>query len=178
MKVCLYGAGSRKIDEKYLKEGYRLGQSLSLKGHTLVFGAGSHGMMGAVSQAFKDNNAPILGISTVFMDEFEKVCQYCDKLILAETMDERKVLFVENSDCFIVSPGGIGTLDELFEILTLKRLERVDKPVIIFNIDGFYNSLIQLIKDMKNEGFVYENIENLFFVSSSVDEIVEYLDKF
>ena len=176
MRVCLYGAGSNKIEDKYLDEGYLLGKSLSENNHSLVFGAGSGGMMGAVSRGFRDNSGEILGISTVFMKDYEDICDYCSEIIYAKSMDERKKLFVEKSDCFIVAPGGIGTLDEFFEVLTLKRLERFDKPIIIFNVYGFYESLFNMIEDIKDKGFISEDFDDLFFVACSVDEILEFLD--
>lgn len=178
MKVCLYGAGRNKINKEYLEEGYLLGKRLSENGHSLVFGAGNRGMMGAVSKGFNDNNARILGISTVFMSEFQEVCEYCSEIIYAKSMDERKKLFVEHSDCFIISPGGIGTLDELFEILTLKNLERIDKPIIIFNINGFYDPLIFLLNDMVDEGFIKPSFNSLFEVCDNIEDIVNLLKKY
>ena len=176
MKICLYGAGSNNIDDKYLDKGYFLGKSLGENNHSLVFGAGSGGMMGAVSRGFRDNFADILGISTVFMSDYEDICDYCSEIIYAESMDERKRLFVENSDCFIVAPGGVGTLDEFFEVLTLKRLGRFDKPIILFNIFGFYDSLIGMIEDIKNKGFISFDLDDLFFVAGSVSDVLNYLD--
>lgn len=176
MKVCLYGAGSNNIEDKYLEAGYLLGKSLSKNNHSLVFGAGAGGMMGAVSRGFRDNSADILGISTVFMSEFEEICDYCTEIIYAKSMNERKRLFVEESDCFIISPRGVGTLDELFEVLTLKRLERFNKPIIIFNIFGFYDSLISMIEDIKDKGFISKDLDILFFVADSVEDVLYYLD--
>ena len=90
-------------------------------------------------------------------------------------MDERKKKFVENSDAFIISPGGIGTLDEFFEIITLKKLKQIRQEIIIFNIAGFYDKMLEMIDEMGEKGFLYKQ-EELFNIADSIDEIFEYLD--
>ena len=90
-------------------------------------------------------------------------------------MDERKNKFVENSDAFIISPGGIGTLDEFFEIITLRKLKRHNKEIVIFNINGFYDTMIKMIDEMSEKGFLYKQTE-LFKVTDNVEEIFEYLE--
>ena len=120
MKICLYGAGSNNIKSKYLKESYKLGEEIAKRGHSLVFGGGSTGVMGAVSKGVLDNNGKVLGIAPEWMGEFEAICEDCDEFIYTKSMDERKNLFLEHSDAFIIGPGGIGTLDEFFEIIVLK----------------------------------------------------------
>ena len=90
-------------------------------------------------------------------------------------MDERKKKFEENSDAFIISPGGIGTLDEFFEIITLKKLKQINQEIIIFNIAGFYDKMLEMIDEMSEKGFLYKQ-EELFKIANSIDEIFEYLD--
>ena len=119
MKICLYGAGSTQIKSKYTDEAYRLGEEIAKRGHTLVFGGGSTGIMGAVSKGVLDNDGKVIGIAPEWMEEFEGMCSDCDEFIYTKSMDERKNLFVKHSDAFIIAPGGIGTLDEFFEIIVL-----------------------------------------------------------
>ena len=90
-------------------------------------------------------------------------------------MDERKKKFLENSDAFIISPGGIGTLDEFFEVITLKKLKQHSKPIIVYNINHFYDTMLKMIDEMGEKGFLYKQME-LYKVASSPDEIFEYLD--
>ena len=89
-------------------------------------------------------------------------------------MDERKNKFLENSDAFIISPGGIGTLDEFFEIITLKKLKQHDKPIIIFNIDHFFDTMLEMINEMSEKGFLYKQ-EELYKTASNIDEIIKFL---
>ena len=148
MRICLYGSGSRKIDKKYTDEAYKLGCILAEYDHTLVFGGGDTGMMGACAKGIHDNNGKSIGIAPEWSGNFEPLCEKCNEFIYVDSMDERKNKFVENSDAFIISPGGIGTLDEFFEIITLKKLKQHDKEIIVFNIDGFFNKMFEMIDEM------------------------------
>ena len=117
MKICLYGSGSRKTEEIYIAETYRLGAEMAKRGHTLVFGGGDTGMMGACARGVHDAGGKSIGIAPEWIGRFEPLCEECSEFIYVDTMDERKKKFLENSDAFIISPGGIGTLDEFFEVI-------------------------------------------------------------
>ena len=175
MNICLYGSGSRKIDAVYTDAAYELGCMIAQKGHTLVFGGGDTGMMGACARGVHDNNGKTLGIAPEWIGSFEPLCEKCSDFIYVDTMDERKNEFLKNSDVFIIAPGGIGTLDEFFEIITLKKLKQHDKKIIVFNIDGFYNKMIEMIDEMGEKGFLYKQNE-IYKVACTIDEIFEYLD--
>lgn len=175
MNICLYGSGSRKIDSIYTNAAYDLGCEMAKKGHTLVFGGGDTGMMGACAKGIHDNNGDSIGIAPEWISNFEPLCENCSEFIYVDSMDERKNKFVENSDAFIITPGGIGTLDEFFEIITLKKLKQHDKKIIVFNIDGFYNKMFEMIDEMAKKGFLYKQDE-IFKVANTIDEIFDYLD--
>ena len=151
MKICLYGAGSTQIKSKYIDEAYKLGEEIAKRGHSLVFGGGSTGIMGAVSKGVIDNNGKVLGIAPEWMSEFEGMSNECNEFIHTKSMDERKRLFLKNSDAFIIAPGGIGTLDEFFEIIVLKKLRRHDKPIIIYNMFKYYDPMLEMIDFMIEE---------------------------
>ena len=174
MRICLYGSGSRKINKKYTDEAYELGRILAEYGHTLVFGGGDTGMMGACAKGIHDNNGKSLGIAPEWIGNFEPLCEECSEFIYVDSMDERKNKFVENSDAFIITPGGIGTLDEFFEIITLKKLKQHNKEIIVFNIDGFYNKMLEMIDEMGEKGFLYKQ-EELFKIANDLNEIEEFL---
>ena len=176
MKICLYGAGSKNIAEKYKKEAYELGKEIAKRNHQLVYGGGDTGIMGAASKGVIDNGGKVLGIAPEWMTDYEGLCKDCSKLIHTKTMDDRKTLFLKHSDAFIVAPGGIGTLDEFFEILTLRRLERHDKKIVIFNSYGFYNHLLSMMDFLFNEKVLVDNIYDVFYVANSIDEVFEYLE--
>lgn len=175
MNICLYGSGSRKTDEIYTNEAYNLGSIMAQKDHTLVFGGGDTGMMGACAHGVHDNDGNSIGIAPPWIRDFEPLCEECSEFIYVDTMDERKNKFLENSDAFIISPGGIGTLDEFFEIITLKKLKQHDKPVIVFNINHFYDTMLKMLDEMGEKGFLYKQTE-IFKIATSIDEIFEYLE--
>ena len=174
MRICLYGAGSRKIDEIYLNESYKLGCELALRQHTLVFGGGDTGVMGACVKGVNDNDGQSIGIAPEWIDNFEPLCKKCSEFIYVDTMDERKKEFLNYSDAFIIAPGGIGTLDEFFEILTLKKLKKHSKPIIVFNINGYYDTMLEMLNEMNDKGFLYKQ-EELFKVANSIDEIFKHI---
>ncbi|WP_405304867.1 TIGR00730 family Rossman fold protein [Methanobrevibacter sp.] len=174
MNICLYGSGSRKIDKNYTDAAYELGCQIAERGHTLVFGGGDTGMMGACAKGVHDNNGSSIGIAPKWINDFEPLCERCSEFIYVDTMDERKNNFLKYSDAFIISPGGIGTLDEFFEIITLKKLKRHDKPIIVFNIDNFYDKMLEMIDEMAEKGFLYKQ-EEIFHIANSIDEIFDYL---
>ena len=157
MKICLYGSGSRKTEEIYIAETYRLGAEMAKRGHTLVFGGGDTGMMGACARGVHDAGGKSIGIAPEWIGRFEPLCEECSEFIYVDTMDERKKKFLENSDAFIISPGGIGTLDEFFEVITLN------------------DTMLKMIDEMGEKGFLYKQME-LYKVASGPDEIFEYLD--
>ena len=174
MNICLYGSGSRNIDSIYTDAAYELGCKIAENGHTLVFGGGDTGMMGSCAKGVHDNNGKSIGIAPEWINEFEPLCKKCTKFIYVDSMDERKNEFVKNSDVFIITPGGIGTLDEFFEIITLKKLKQHDKKIIVYNIDHFFDKMFEMIDEMAEKGFLYKQTE-IFKIANSIDEIMNYL---
>lgn len=178
MKICLYGAGNNKIKSKYLKESYKLGEEIAKRGHRLVFGGGSTGVMGAVSKGVIDNNGKALGIAPEWMEEFEGLCKDCDEFIFTDSMNERKKQFLEHSDAFIIAPGGIGTLDEFFETIVLKKLRRHDKKIVVFNMFNFYDTMIEMIDFMIDEKAIRDKKDkDTFKIANSIEEVFDYLEK-
>jgi hypothetical protein len=174
MNICLYGSGSRKTDRIYTDEAYNLGRELAKRNHTLIFGGGDTGMMGACAKGVHDSDGKSLGIAPEWIGEFEPLCEECSEFIYVDSMDERKQKFLENSDAFIISPGGIGTLDEFFEIITLKKLKQHDKPIIVFNVNHFYDTMLKMLDEMGEKGFLYKQDE-IFKVATTIDEIFTYI---
>ena len=177
MKICVYGAASSLIDESYINAGIELGKKMVEKDLGLVFGGGSHGMMGAVAEGVYEKKGYILGVIPEFFKEAESEESFneCTDYIYTETMRERKRELEENSNAFIVTPGGIGTLDEFFEILTLKQLGRHNKPIAIFNINGFYDELDVMMTKSIKEKFITDDCKELYKVFTDVDEMLEYI---
>ena len=174
MKICMYGSGSKNIEKKYLDAGYELGKKIAETGNGLVFGGGNHGLMGSVARGAKDHDGHVIGVFPEWMDVFEELYPYCDELIYTKSMDERKNIFVEKSDVFIICPGGIGTLDEFFEIVALRKLKRHKKTIIVYNYDAFYDKMIDMLDYMKTEDFLYKDSLE-FHVCETLDEIFNIL---
>ena len=178
MKICVYGAASPTIDKDFIEKTELLGKEMVRRGHSLVFGGGSNGLMGAVARGVKSENGYILGVVPKFFNEqiVEVIYTMCDKLIQPETMRERKQIMEDNADAFIVTPGGVGTFEEFFEILTLKQLCRHNKPIAIFNLNGYYNELVEAINKAIEKKFIRKYCLNLFKVTDNIEEMFEYLE--
>ncbi len=178
MRICVYGAASDEIDKSYILAGEALGRELSKRGHCLVFGGGAKGLMGATARGVSEYNGYIVGIAPEFFNVDGALFESCDELIKTQTMRERKALMEEKSDAFIVTPGGIGTFEEFFEILTLRSLDRHKKPIAILNTNGYYDDLLSFLKNGVKQNFLRESNLELFFVSSSEKEILDFLESY
>lgn len=178
MKICIFGAASNKIEEKYIKMVEKLGEYLAEKGHSLVFGAGAHGLMGAAARGFKRKNGKIYGvIPEFFRDEcVEVIYTECDELIYTQTMAQRKSKMEDLADAFIIVPGGIGTFEEFFEVLTLKQLGRHTKPIAIFDIDGYYDKLEEFMEYSTDSGFITDICKSLYSCETTIEKVVEYIE--
>ena len=134
MKICVFGAASNEIDKSYIEAVEKLGEEMAKRGHTLVFGGGGNGLMGAVARGVNRKGGRIIGIIPgFFRDEtVEAIYDKCDDLIYTNTMAERITAMTNMSDAFITVPGGVGTFEEFFEVFTLKQLTRHSKPIAIF----------------------------------------------
>lgn len=178
MRICIYGAASPTIDKRYIESVEALGERMAQRGHSLVFGAGGNGLMGAAARGVHSARGYILGVIPKFFvqESVEKICDFCDELIQPDTMRERKQIMEDNADAFIVVPGGIGTYEEFFEILTSKQLCRHNKPIAIYNIDGFYDEIQLAMKSAIKKNFVRDNCLDLYVITDDLDKIFEYLE--
>ena len=178
MRICVFGAASSKIDQEYKDKVEVLGKMIVERGHSLVFGGGGSGLMGAVAEGVDKAGGDILGVMPRFFKEedIEDVFPRCDTVIEPETMRERKQIMDDNADAFLIVPGGIGTLEEFFEILTSKQLCRHNKPIAIYNIRGYYNDLKNMLATAIDKGFVRADCWKLLFISEDVNEIFTYIE--
>lgn len=177
MNICVYGAASNKINPIYIKTTEELGYLMASKGHTLVFGGGAGGVMGATARGMTRGGGKIIGVApTFFVDGvlYEK----CDEFHRTETMRQRKQLMEDSSDAFITAPGGIGTFEEFFEILTLKQLNRHEKPIVVLNTNGYYDKLLAFMEHAMAEGFMSESCRELYYIAATVDEALDYLENY
>ena len=167
--VCVYGGASEKIENIHKDELYKLGKIITNHGYSLIYGAGATGCMGAIARGIQQNGGFVFGISPTFMKNFEEIFN-CNKTLLVKSMSKRKDIMEKFADVFLIAPGGIGTMDEFFQIVTLKYLKQISNPIIILNLNGFYNSLLLFLNDMVNKGAVLNEIFSLFDVATSIDD--------
>ena len=174
--LCVYCGSSEKGPVKHLLDAKELGYAISQRKIKLIYGGGRVGVMGAVANAAIENNGTVTGVIPEFLMHHEVGHEGITKLEVVSSMHERKARMAELSDGFIVLPGGLGTLEELFEIMTWKQLGLHNKPIIVVNIDGYWDSLQKTIKNMSATGYLRpENIELAIFVNK-VDEIFSKLN--
>ena len=178
MNICVYGAASKTIDSSFIVAGENLGKELVKRGHSLVYGAGAEGMMGAVARGVHSENGHITGVVPTFFTNEEILYLKCDKLIRTQTMRERKQIMEDNADAFIVTPGGIGTFEEFFEILTLKQLGQHNKPIVIYNINGFYNSMIKTLDEAISLNFINKECVNMYPSFDNIDDVLDYIENY
>ncbi len=179
MRICVYGAASTTIDKEYIIEVEKMGAEMVKRGHSLVFGGGGNGLMGAVARGVKAQGGYILGVIPKFFnnEKIEAICDFCNELIETDTMRDRKQIMEDNADAFIIVPGGIGTFEEFFEILTLKQLCRHNKPIAIYNVKGYYNEIIKALDESTKKNFIRGGCKELYFASESLQEIFEYVER-
>ena len=178
MNICLYGASSNTIDEKYIKQTEEFGEVLASRGHSLVYGAGAGGLMGAAARGVYKKGGKIIGVAPSFFNVDGVLFEHCTEMIYTETMRERKEIMENRADAFVMVPGGIGTFDEFFEILTLKQLGRHNKPIAIFNQNGYYNSITALLENAIKEGFMTEKNRKLLGVFETGEELLSYFENY
>ncbi len=178
MKICVYGASSNNINPEYIKRGEILGKEIAKRGHSVVFGGGGDGLMGAVSRGALSIKGEVIGISPRFFEDMGALRADCTKLIYTDTMRERKQLMEQTSDAFVVTPGGVGTFEEFFEIFTARQLVLHQKPIVIYNINGYYNKMIDMIEFGIKEGFIFESCRNLIFVTDNDDQLFSYIENY
>lgn len=179
MRICVFGAASNEIDNKYISAVENMAQLLAKRGHNLVFGAGAGGLMGAAARGFKNAGAQIIGVIPHFFKEanIEAIYRECDELIYTDSMRERKAVMEDKADAFIIVPGGIGTFEEFFEVLTLKQLARHDKPIAVFNIANYYDEMEEMMKQSVEKGFLKEACGYLYDYFDDAQSLAEYIEK-
>jgi len=172
---CGSSYGTEKIFEKKALE---LGEVLAKKKIGIVYGGANVGLMGAVADGALSKGGSVIGVLPIFLKGKEIAHKNLSELIIVETMHERKIKMNELSDGVIALPGGYGTLEEFFEILTWAQLGLHKKPVAILNINGFYDSLETLIQTMVNNGFLKEVNQRMLLISDNIDDLLEQMNNY
>ena len=177
MNICVYGAASDNIKQEFKTQGELLGEKIAERGHGLVFGGGASGLMGAVARGVYRKGGNMLAVVPSFFNVDGVLFPHSNETVYTDTMRERKRILEESADAFVMSPGGIGTFDEFFEMITLYNLDRHKKPIAVLNTLGYYDSMLEMLKMGVREGFISEQVLDICFVSGNVDEVLDFLEK-
>ncbi len=177
LTVCVYCGSGHGSKSAYTEAANTLGTQLARQGLKLIYGGGGLGLMGAVARAALLEGGDVTGIMPLFLSEREQQLEQLTELVVVDNMHERKMAMFERSDAFVALPGGIGTLEELVEQLTWAQLGQHKKPVILANIEGFWNPFLQLLEDMRKEAFIRKELEVRVEIVNSADDIVPSLIK-
>ncbi len=150
---------------------------MAARGHGMVFGGGAAGLMGAAARGIRAGGGRIVTVAPSFFQTPGVLVGYADEEIITKTMAQRKTAMIDRADSFVAVPGGIGTLDELFEVFTLLSLNRHQKPVALYNIDGFFDGLLAFLKKLEREDFLQPRLMERLGVFTGPEPLLDYLER-
>ena len=175
--LCVYCGSSSRVDQRYRDAATTLGTALGNRDITLVYGGGRVGLMGLCADACLDAGGKVVGIIPEHIQNLEVEHTGLTELHIVDSMHTRKQMMAERSDGFVVLPGGLGTLDETFEIVTWRQLTLHDKPIVIVNTAGYWTPLLDLIDHLIEQGFCRPEHRGLYRVVDTIDEVFEALSR-
>ena len=179
MNITVYCGAAEGMDPEYIERARELGAWMASKGHTLVYGAGNSGMMGAVSDALIEGGGEAIGVTPRFFILAEETRDDLAEVVISDDMSTRRNWMIENGDAFIALPGGMGTLDEITEVMTYKRLGllgKVNKPVMVYNVNGYYDRFFSFLDDMMDQGFCRQLDRDNVIEVRCLEDIVRALE--
>jgi uncharacterized protein (TIGR00730 family) len=166
--LAVYCGAASGSNAEYMRQTAALGKWMAESNIHLVYGGGRVGLMGVLADAVLEHGGEVVGVIPDFLYQREVGHDGVTELIKVGSMHERKLIMFEKSDAFLALPGGFGTLDELFEMLTWSQLQLHKKPIGLFNLLGFYDGLLQHVKHMQNEGFLHASVNDLLLVGDNI----------
>ena len=176
--VCVFCASSRKLDARWLDLAREVGTALGRHGHHLLSGGGCVGMMGTLADGARAAGAHTLGVIPQVLVDLEVADTAADELVITDGMAARKIVMIERADAFLVLPGGLGTLDELFEVWTTATLGLHAKPVLLLDVDGFYTGLVEWLRGLATQRFLHPRALATVQIARSVGEALDAIDGF
>lgn len=176
--ICVFCASSNRVDSLYVEAARELGELIGQRGHALIYGGVQAGLMRAVGEAAHEHGATTTAILPAMMHKRGIGFDRADHTIVTETMAERKAEMHTRADAFVTLPGGFGTLEELFEIITLKQLQYHDKAIVIINTNGFYDPMLEMFEHMFETAFAKDVYRGLYEVVTTPAEAMEYIERY
>ncbi|MFF3851555.1 TIGR00730 family Rossman fold protein [Micromonospora sp. NPDC002575] len=174
--ICVFCASSRTLDQRWLDLAAETGREIARRGHTLVSGGGCVGMMGAVADGARSAGGPTVGVIPQSLVDLEVADLASDELLVTASMADRKTLMIEKSDAFLTLPGGLGTLDELFEVWTTATLALHAKPMVLVDADGFYRPLLDWLTMLTDRHFLKPAGKDLLLVADTIPDALTTLE--
>lgn len=175
--VCVFCGASNNVEKNYLNEGYKLGQMIAKKGLHMVYGAGDCGLMGATADGALNAGGTVTGVFPRVLEGLEAEHKQLTETIIVNDMHTRKFSMFERSDAFIILPGGFGTMDETFEVITWKQLHTHNKPIILYNYEGYWDPWITMTEHFINRGFASVRTRTMYDVVDKMEDIFTLLGK-
>lgn len=176
MKICLFGASSPDLKQIYYDKAYELGRRMAIRGHSLVFGGGDKGLMGACVRGLESEGGSSTGVAPRFFDLPGILHMDSSEFIFTETMSERKKIMEDMSDAFVILPGGVGTYEEFFEVFTLKQLGQINKPIAIMDVEDYFKPLKALMDQSIEKGFMKKECAELYGIFDEADELLDHIE--
>lgn len=175
--ICVFCSSSEQIDHNYKTIASELGKIIGQKGFDLVHGGGQIGLMGVIAASVQANGGKVTGILPESLNLEGIASETDDEIIITKDMPDRKAEMRRRSCAFIILPGGFGTLEELFETITLKQLHYINKPIVLFNINNYYDELITFLRKAVQMKFISEEHYQLLYICNSCEETMQYIEK-
>ncbi len=176
--ICVFSSSSNTIDRVYFDAASRLGSEIARRGDYFLYGGGLTGLMGECARSVHQHGGRVIGVIPEALNETGIVYESCDELVVTADMRTRKAVMDKRSDAFIALPGGFGTIEEVMEIITLKQLRYHAKPIVILNIDGYFNPLLAQLEMTVRKNFAREACLELFFVTEDVSAALDHIDAY
>ena len=171
MKICVFCSANQQIDPEFFTMTEELGAWAAKNGHSIVYGGVNQGLMESLGKATKEAGGRTIGIIPMVVEKSGRMSDYVDIEIPCDNLTDRKQLMMDQSDAFIALPGGIGTMDELFTVAASATIGYHDKPLILYNMKGFWNPLITFLDDLKAKGMIRGNWRDIIKTADSIEEI-------
>jgi uncharacterized protein (TIGR00730 family) len=174
--VCVFCGAQNSVPDKHLKMGEEFGRMLAEKGIAMVYGGGDCGIMGRVANASMKHKGKVLGVFPMALKSIENEHPGLTETIIVEGMHERKKIMFDRSEALVVLPGGFGTMDEMFEVITWKQIGLHSKPIVIFNHDGYWDPLAGLMDNIINTGFALKETRHYFKIVTSLEDLFRAIE--
>ena len=175
--ICVFCGASPNVNQSFLDLAKELGNLFVKNQLGLIYGGGGRGLMGEMAKSVLKNQGWVEGVIPQFLIDLEKADLPLSETHIVQSMHERKAKMFDLADAFIILPGGIGTLEEMFEMFTAKQLQRHQKPIILFNFNGFYDLLIQFLQEKQTQGFLHGQSLNQIEIIDSLEKVIDRINK-